>query len=81
MALAECCVAGGIGASVRLPDGVAAFAEAPGRTFLVSGSEEELSGLPIIGRVGGTALSVEGVLSIEVARLADVRGLGLEQFM
>ena len=37
VALAECCIAGGIGARVRLPEGLAPFGEAPGRAFVVSG--------------------------------------------
>ena len=42
VALAECCIAGGIGASVRLPEGIDPFAEAPGRAFVVSGPEAAL---------------------------------------
>ena len=37
VAIAECCIAGGIGARVRLPAGLDPFAEAPGRAFVVSG--------------------------------------------
>ncbi|HEY2316854.1 MAG TPA: phosphoribosylformylglycinamidine synthase subunit PurL [Solirubrobacteraceae bacterium] len=81
VALAECCVAGGLGAVVGLPVGLDPFAEAPGRAFIVSGSEEALHGLPVIGHVGGTTLSLEGVLSVEVSRLADVRRRGLERFL
>jgi hypothetical protein len=61
--------------------GLDPFAEAPGRAFIVSGSEEALHGLPVIGHVGGTTLSLEGVLSVEVSRLADVRRRGLERFL
>ncbi len=81
VAIAECCVAGGVGARVRLPDGIAPFAEAPGRAFIVSGSEEALRDLTVIGRVGGSALELEGVLSVEVSRLAEARRHGLERFM
>jgi phosphoribosylformylglycinamidine synthase len=81
VALAECCVAGGIGATVRLPEGVEPFAEAPGRAFIVSGSEEALRGLTLIGRVGGTALELEGVLGVEVDRLTEVRRHGLKRLM
>jgi phosphoribosylformylglycinamidine synthase subunit PurL len=81
VALAECCVAGGIGASVRLPDGVDPYAEALGRAFLVSGSDADLSGLTIIGRVGGNELTVEGVLTVGVSRLTEARSRGLEQLM
>ena len=81
VALAECCIAGAVGASVRLPEGVDPFAEAPGRAFIVSGSEDALRGLPVIGRVGGTALSVEGLLSVAVVTLGETRRRGLERFM
>ena len=39
VAVAECCIAGAIGASVKLPAGVDPFAEAPGQAFVVSGDE------------------------------------------
>jgi phosphoribosylformylglycinamidine synthase len=81
VALAECCVAGGMGATARLPEEVEPFAEAPGRAFIVSGSEEGLRGLPLIGRVGGPALELEGVLRVEVDRLSEVRRHGLERLM
>jgi phosphoribosylformylglycinamidine synthase len=81
VALAECCIAGGIGATVTLPDGLHPFAEAPGRAFIVSGSEEALRGLTILGRVGGAALVLEGVLDVAVSRLSDVRRGGLERFL
>jgi phosphoribosylformylglycinamidine synthase len=81
VALAECCVAGSVGATVSLPEGLDPFAEAPGRAFIVSGSEEALRGLPVIGHVGGATLSVEGVLQVEVSRLAAARSEGLVRFM
>ncbi len=81
VALAECCIAGGIGASVAVPDGIDPFAEAPGRAFIVSGSEDALRGLPIIGRVGGSALALEGVLEVEVARMAQTRSEGLARYI
>jgi phosphoribosylformylglycinamidine synthase subunit PurL len=81
VALAECCIAGGIGASVAVPDGIDPFAEAPGRAFIVSGSEDALRGLPIIGRVGGSALALEGMLEVEVARMAQARSQGLARFI
>jgi phosphoribosylformylglycinamidine synthase subunit PurL len=68
-ALAECCLAGGIGADVRLEaagDGdpfVALFGEAPGG-FLISGTPNGVSSLGrrtharIIGTVGGDALRI-----------------------
>jgi phosphoribosylformylglycinamidine synthase len=79
--LAECCIAGDIGATVTLPDGLDPFAEAPGRAFIVSGAEEALRGLAIIGRVGGSVLELEGVLSVEVSGLAEARAGGLASFL
>jgi phosphoribosylformylglycinamidine synthase subunit PurL len=81
VAIAECCIAGQIGATVTLPEGLDPFAEAPGRAFLVSGSEEALRGVTVIGRVGGSVVELEGVLSVEVSRLADARDSGLVRFM
>ncbi len=81
VAMAECCIAGGVGAEVTLPPGLDPFGEAPGRAFIVSGSEEALRGLPIIGRVGGSALVLDGVLEVEVPRLAAARSKGLVRFM
>jgi len=60
VALAECCIAGGIGATVQLPESLAPFAEAPGQGFLVSGPESALRGWRIIGHVGGDRLRIEG---------------------
>jgi phosphoribosylformylglycinamidine synthase subunit PurL len=81
VALAECCIAGQIGATVTVPEGADLFGEAPGRAFLVSGSEEALRGLPIIGHVGGSALRLQGALEIEVGRMAEVRDRGLARFV
>jgi len=84
VALAECCLAGGLGASVELA-GIAAgmmanlFGEGPGG-FVVSGGEEELRALGelapvrVIGTVGGAALSIalgEGSLSATLEELTD----------
>ncbi|MFL5859712.1 MAG: phosphoribosylformylglycinamidine synthase subunit PurL [Solirubrobacteraceae bacterium] len=81
VAIAECCVAAGMGATIRLPDGLDPFAEAPGRAFIVSGSEEALSELAVIGRVGGSTLEIEGILAVDVPQLTDVRRRGLERFL
>jgi phosphoribosylformylglycinamidine synthase len=75
VALAECCIAGGIGARVELD--VDLFGEAPGRAFIVSGSEEALAGHRIIGRVGGDELKVAGQLKLAVSELAAARERGL----
>jgi phosphoribosylformylglycinamidine (FGAM) synthase-like enzyme len=70
VALAECCVAGRIGARVALPPGLDPFAEALGRAFLVSGPAEALQDLNVIGTVGGDALALEEMLEIAVSELA-----------
>jgi phosphoribosylformylglycinamidine synthase subunit PurL len=81
VALAECCVAGGIGARVDLPGGLDLFGEAPGRGFIVSGPESALDGFDVIGRVGGESLEIPGVLSVPVAELAQARDDGLKPFL
>jgi phosphoribosylformylglycinamidine (FGAM) synthase-like enzyme len=77
VALAECCLAGGLGARVELPDGLEPFGEAPGRGFVVSGAAQELHGARVIGRVGGETLELVGLLCIAVSELraAFERGL------
>jgi phosphoribosylformylglycinamidine synthase len=77
VALAECCIAGSIGATVTLPDGLDPFAEAPGQGFIVSGAAEALAELTVIGRVGGSTLTIEGGLALAVSELSDARELGL----
>jgi phosphoribosylformylglycinamidine synthase len=80
VALAECCIAGRIGASVRIPEGLAPFAEAPGRAFVVSGPEDALTGFQIIGRVGGHELELKGLLKLAVSDLRQARARGLMGF-
>ncbi len=81
VAIAESCIAGGIGARVRLPDGVDPFTEAPGRAFVVSGPEAALAELEVIGRVGGEQLELEGCLKRPVSELRVVRDRGLLEFL
>ncbi len=81
VALAECCVAGGVGASVTLPAGLDPFGEAPGRAFIVSGPAEALAGLDVIGRVGGEALSIADLLEVAVSELRSARDRGLARFL
>jgi phosphoribosylformylglycinamidine synthase len=81
VALAECCVAGGIGASVELPDYLHPFAEAPGRGFIVSGREEDLADALIIGRVGGAELEIQGELKLAVSELESAREAGLGELV
>jgi phosphoribosylformylglycinamidine synthase len=81
VALAECCIAGGVGASVRLPRGLDPFGEAPGRGFVVSGSREALAGFVIIGEVGGDVLDIDGLLSVAVSELRSAREGGLSEWV
>jgi phosphoribosylformylglycinamidine synthase len=83
IALAECCIAGGIGATVDL-DGVERFAEGPG-AFVVSGSREGLAALGraarIVGDVGGSELAIAGERPVEVAELSRVHAEGLARLL
>jgi phosphoribosylformylglycinamidine synthase II len=81
VAIAESCIAGEIGARVTLPAGLDPFAEAPGRAFVVSGPEAALTGLPIIGRVGGDVLEIDGAVNIAVSVMRDARARGLSQYL
>jgi phosphoribosylformylglycinamidine synthase len=61
VAIAECCIAGGLGATVRLPDGLLdPFAEAPGRAFVVSGPESVFAGGPGVAGGPGPSRGVAG---------------------
>jgi phosphoribosylformylglycinamidine synthase II len=81
VAVAECCIAGGIGATLSLPVGSDLFSEAPGRAFIVSGPEEALRGLTILGHVGGSRLKLDATVDIEVSQLAEARSGGLARFI
>jgi phosphoribosylformylglycinamidine synthase len=82
VALAECCIAGGIGAAVSLPDGLDPFAEAPGRGYIVSGPEREIAALgTVIGRVGGAELAVAEQLELPVSGLAREWSRGLAELV
>ena len=78
VALAECCIAGALGARVAF-DGPL-FAEGPG-AFVVSAPREAVArfgaAAHVIGQVGGDALVVEGELDLPVAELARVHRDGL----
>jgi len=81
VALAECCIAGGIGARVDGLTGEATlFGEGPG-AFVVSGPREAMArfgaAARVIGSVGGEALAIEGELEVPVAELARVHRDGL----
>jgi phosphoribosylformylglycinamidine synthase II len=79
VALAECCIAGGIGAHVDL-SGVPLFAEGPG-AFVVSGPPDAMAAFGaaarVIGEVGREALAIKGELDIPVHELARVHADGL----
>jgi phosphoribosylformylglycinamidine synthase II len=93
-ALAECCLAGGMGADVRLdPAGdddpfVVLFGEGPGG-FLISGTPSGVSSLGrrthtrVIGTVGGDALQVtigDLTLGVPLVELAQAHGALAELF-
>jgi phosphoribosylformylglycinamidine synthase subunit PurL len=89
VALAECCIAGRVGARVELPAQRELFAEALGRGFIVSGSAESLSRwaqaqpsarCTIIGEVGGGSLEIAGRLTLPVAVLERTWAEGLNRF-
>ncbi|HLM09608.1 MAG TPA: phosphoribosylformylglycinamidine synthase subunit PurL, partial [Thermoleophilaceae bacterium] len=71
-ALAECCIAGEIGARISFEPGEAAlFGEGPGGVVVAGprAAMEALDGAIVIGEVGGDSLDVEGVLSVPVSEL------------
>jgi phosphoribosylformylglycinamidine synthase subunit PurL len=80
-ALAECCIAGGIGASVRLPGGLDPFGEAPGCGFIVSGPAAALAGFVVIGSVEGDRLAIDGLLDLAVSDLRAARESGLGEWI
>jgi phosphoribosylformylglycinamidine synthase len=79
VALAECCLAGGLGARVDL-DGIEPFAEGPG-AFVVSGPAGALAALGsaarVLGEVGGDALELAGERPLALDELAGVHERGL----
>ena len=81
VALAECCIAGGIGASVGAAGRDRAVRRGSRPRFVVSGDEAELAGLRIIGRVGGDALEIAGALKLAVSELSNLREVGLAELV
>jgi phosphoribosylformylglycinamidine synthase len=77
VALTECCIAGGIGATVRLPAALDPFAQAPGQGFVVTGDERAMAGYRVIGRVGGDALAIEETMVVPVSALGEAWRSGL----
>lgn len=95
VALAESCIQGGIGASVRLsgtaPVHVALFSESQSR-MLVSLMHSDLerlesiaadAGVPyeVIGETGGRELSFDGLFSLSLPRMEDVYANALERML
>jgi phosphoribosylformylglycinamidine synthase len=87
VALAECCLAGAVGARVDLGEqtdpAVALFGEGPGR-FLVSGPPDALAAFgeaaKVIGTVGGERLAIDASparLDVPVAELREIYERGL----
>ena len=75
VALAECCIEGGVGARVDLGDGTEAllFGEGPGGA-VIAGPPDAVAAVPsarVIGDVGGEALDIAGSLRLPVAELRD----------
>jgi phosphoribosylformylglycinamidine synthase subunit PurL len=72
-ALAECCVAGGIGARIELTDAgeAALFGEGPGGVIVAGprAAVEALEGAVVIGEVGGDTLEIEGALALPLSEL------------
>jgi phosphoribosylformylglycinamidine synthase subunit PurL len=79
VALAECCVSGGVGARVDL-DGASLFGEGPG-AFVVSGPAAAMArfgaAARVIGVVDGDRLVIGGALDVPVAELARTHADGL----
>jgi phosphoribosylformylglycinamidine synthase len=85
VALAECCVASGLGAEVTVDTAVAAlFGEGPG-AFVVSGPRDAFAAFgeaaAVIGVVGGDELRIAGALTVAVDELAGVHADGLAALM
>jgi phosphoribosylformylglycinamidine synthase len=76
VALAECCLAGDLGARVELPEDFELFGEAPGRAFVVSGPPGAIVGT-VIGEVGGDALQIAERLNVSLSELRAARDAGL----
>jgi phosphoribosylformylglycinamidine synthase len=86
VALAECCLAGGLGAvvDVDVADEALLFGEGPG-AFVVSGPAEALRAFGaharVLGEVGGDALVLGGGVSVPLADLERVHADGLARLM
>ena len=81
VALAECCIASGLGAEVTLPGELDPFGEDLGTAFIVSGAPGALAGLEIIGEVGGGELAIAGLLSVPLTELTTAHAGGLSSLL
>jgi phosphoribosylformylglycinamidine synthase subunit PurL len=81
VAIAECCIATGLGAIINLPDELDPFGEDFGTAFIVSGPTEGLEGLPIIGVVGGRELVVNDLFNVAVSELTSIHAKGLSALL
>jgi phosphoribosylformylglycinamidine synthase subunit PurL len=71
-ALAECCMAGGLGARITIDgDEATLFGEGPGGVIVAGppATVEALERATVIGAVSGDALEIEGVLTLPVVEL------------
>ena len=87
VALAECCIAGGLGAEVtleRAADEATLFGEGPG-AFVVSGRRDVFGAFGdaahVLGTVGGDALRIAGVVPLTLDELTRVHADGLARLM
>jgi phosphoribosylformylglycinamidine synthase subunit PurL len=75
VALAECCIEGGLGARLTLPssDEGALFGEGPGGAVIAGPPEavRDVPGARVIGEVGGDSLEIAGALRLPVAELRE----------
>ena len=70
MALAECCLASGLGATIETElSETELFGERPGG-FIVSGPAEEIPGR-IVGTVGGERLRIAAAIDVPLDRLRE----------
>jgi phosphoribosylformylglycinamidine synthase subunit PurL len=81
VAIAECCIATGLGAIINLPEDIDPFGEDFGTAFIVSGPTEGLEGLPIIGAVGGRDLVVNDLFNVAVSELSSIHAQGLSALL
>jgi phosphoribosylformylglycinamidine synthase subunit PurL len=81
VALAESCIAGGNGAQIMIRGFMDVFGEDLGTAFLVTGSEQDLDGLNVIGEVGGDKLDIIGSLVVPISDLEAAHSGGLTRLL